>query len=423
MEHLHNFNGVPIWIICVLILYINLTSAADPECIGSTSPLGMQSGNITAEQITYSSLRTDLKKEYSRYDCCQGATFAAWCPATQTIGEWIEVSFEEPTILSSIKIQKPLGSNTKWPTELDILIEEAQSSPGNLTDSGETIKLVPSNGDETLTLQNPVAVRRVRLVIANFTEEPCFRFEINGCPVKDPDPPEVPDLPDLEFTYNSPDDLQLKCSFGTTFSYGVQYDVTWEDNGKILSQKLLPNTEVSDILHFTSTVLDLISKIKCTVKACNKNDCPTLFGTKKASNIFRPEIQIKNGTSLTVREGGEESFVVITSNVPPVVYCRAQSLDDDCTVFVQLRSNEQNPVLCKNGHDITQVVFPEEGGETKSCTVTVTSDNWDKDIHVPVKAAMDGIIDGMKTVTVTLTTKVENVAMITNVKSVQSTKL
>lgn len=50
-----------------------------------------------------------------------------------------------------------------------------------------------------------------------------------------------------------------------------------------------------------------------------------------------------------MREGGEESFVVITSNVPPVVYCRAQSLDDDCTVFVQLRSNEQNPVQCKNG--------------------------------------------------------------------------
>lgn len=71
------------------------------------------------------------------------------------------------------------------------------------------------------------------------------------------------------------------------------------------------------------------------------------------------------------------------------------------------------------GHDITQVVFPEEGGETKSCTVTVTASNWDKDIHVPVKAAMDGIIDGMKTITITLTTKVENVAMITNVKSIQ----
>lgn len=48
----------------------------------------------------------------------------------------------------------------------------------------QTIKLVPSNGDETFTLPNPLAVRRVRLVIANFTEEPCFRFEINGCPVK-----------------------------------------------------------------------------------------------------------------------------------------------------------------------------------------------------------------------------------------------
>ena len=73
----------------------------------------------------------------SEFSFLLGASFAAWCPATPTIGEWIEVSFEEPTILSSIKIQKPLGSNIKWPTELDISIEEAQSSPGNLTDSGE----------------------------------------------------------------------------------------------------------------------------------------------------------------------------------------------------------------------------------------------------------------------------------------------
>lgn len=65
-----------------------------------------------------------------------GASFAAWCPATPQIGEWIEVSFTEPTLLSSVRIQKPVSttSTNKWPTALDIQIESVEDYPGVLSD-------------------------------------------------------------------------------------------------------------------------------------------------------------------------------------------------------------------------------------------------------------------------------------------------
>jgi hypothetical protein len=45
--------------------------------------------------------------------------------------------------------------------------------------------------------------------------------------------------------------------------------------------------------------------------------------------------------------------------------------------------------------------------------------NWNTPIKVPIKAAIDGVIDGTRSVTVELTVKVENIAIITNVKTVQ----
>lgn len=50
-----------------------------------------------------------------------------------------------------------------------------------------------------------------------------------------------------------------------------------------------------------------------------------------------------------VEEGGAPDMIVIRSNVPPMVYCRAGKLDDSCTVFVQLKVTETDPVRCPQG--------------------------------------------------------------------------
>jgi hypothetical protein len=47
----------------------------------------------------------------------------------------------------------------------------------------QTLELLPANIIHIGSWINKTVVRRVRLVIANFTEEPCFRFELYGCPV------------------------------------------------------------------------------------------------------------------------------------------------------------------------------------------------------------------------------------------------
>ena len=47
----------------------------------------------------------------------------------------------------------------------------------------QTLELLPANIIQIGSWINKTVVRRVRLVIANFTEEPCFRFELYGCPV------------------------------------------------------------------------------------------------------------------------------------------------------------------------------------------------------------------------------------------------
>ena len=46
------------------------------------------------------------------------------------------MSFTEPTLLSSVRIQKPVSttSNNKWPTALDIQIESVEDYPGVLSD-------------------------------------------------------------------------------------------------------------------------------------------------------------------------------------------------------------------------------------------------------------------------------------------------
>lgn len=75
------------------------------------------------------------------------ATFAAWCPETAAVGEWIEVTFPQPVLFTNIKIQKPAGTSTTWPTVIDIEVEKTEGIPGVLESFKVSLNYVTVNNN------------------------------------------------------------------------------------------------------------------------------------------------------------------------------------------------------------------------------------------------------------------------------------
>ncbi|XP_033756292.1 von Willebrand factor D and EGF domain-containing protein-like [Pecten maximus] len=272
----------------------------------------------------------------------------------------------------------------------------------------------PTVGEKTFELIDDLPVRRVRIVVLNYTGEPCFRFELLGCNATESLVPVGISDPVLTFNYASMDDLSLTCTIQDLPTRGIQYYLTWWKDGEGNLTSEYVDQDMSSVLDVKASELvnDFrIFKYQCFIEPCYKETCSLVRGMKKSSNFFQAEIQLLSEDSLSVVENGPPALIQFKSTVPPSVFCQGVNADPACLLTVKVKS--QNEATCLGGTELPQVVFPESASSQESCFVTVTQDNWNTVHDISVVGSIDGIIDGNRQTTVSLETRANQKLLLT----------
>ena len=98
--------------------------------------------------------------------------------------------------------------------------------------------------------------------------------------------------------------------------------------------------------------------------------------------------------------------ILISSTLPPALLCiNNASQTSACSIHIEARVREDAAdYTCASGETIPQAVIGWAGGHDLEpfCGVSLTSDNWENVLELPVKAMVDGLIDGDMTRTLVL---------------------
>ncbi|KAJ8316790.1 hypothetical protein KUTeg_004694 [Tegillarca granosa] len=374
-------------------------------CSACSDPLGMEDGSIRSDQLAASSIKDGLNLDFGRFNCCSAYN------------------------VSGIVIQKPADTKADaYLTEFSLEFELASSPPGKLSPYQENdTQLFQTTPDDMSTRFDwrPVSTRRIRINIRNYTSEACFRMEVLGCELSPPAVPVGIKSPDIYMSYTSLQDIKLKCDIKDEKSYSIQYYVTWWKGNDNVTSELLQKGQMSTSLTVLSSDFTLDTTYRCSVKACYTPGCATeSFSDEQYSEDFKPEIKVVGENTLTITEGGPVNHIQIMSTVPPAILCMANKLEPTCTVSVKasIKSLESRPLTCGNsGTRLPQVVFPEQDSGLESCVLEIKDSNWNNRNKMAVLASLDGRIDSTRQAEVSLTTKIENTALINNIKTVQVT--
>ncbi|XP_039609502.1 neuropilin-1a isoform X1 [Polypterus senegalus] len=165
-----------------------ITKSTVEEEISCLEPLGLESGDITSDQITASSqYNTDWSLERSRLNYRENA----WTPASDNTKEWIQVDFGFLRMISAIGTQGATSKETK-------LIYYVKSYKVDVSSNGEdwiTVKdgskhkIFQGNTNPTDVvvghLSKPILTRFVRIKPLTWQEGIAMRFEIYGCKISD----------------------------------------------------------------------------------------------------------------------------------------------------------------------------------------------------------------------------------------------
>ncbi|XP_013398006.1 mucin-17 [Lingula anatina] len=172
--------------LCIILAVLIIGTSAQ-TC---DQPLGLQDKRIKSSQITVSSTAANSDKEYVRFGCCDGMTIGGWCPATAAQGEWVQVNFDTPTLITAIQISHPATvDNTRYPTDYLKTYSIKYAVPGSngtLTDllEGNQPAIVEGTFNRSLAYKTDIGyltVDSIRIQVVSFEQQPCFRMELFGC--------------------------------------------------------------------------------------------------------------------------------------------------------------------------------------------------------------------------------------------------
>ncbi|KAH9523927.1 hypothetical protein Btru_047520, partial [Bulinus truncatus] len=353
-----------IWLIIVLALFYRTATAQvcnNPESQVKTTNL-----------LTASSTDPALNVNYGILNCCNGQRYISdvslggWCPATNQNGAWYDVRFTSAVNVTTVILQPPYLASAAAPpavAEFQLLYEDTRDPQGVLTNytfstngtHQEVIKAVYNNGQFVLNLTSPVVARRIRILVVNFTDRPCLRMDIKGCPV-DIAPPDF-NVPVLTFDETSSrDNMRLKCRVSNQSYFAIDYLVTWYRDAVKIQEEKLTNDLVTSYLNVSTGNFSSGQKHTCYVQTCYLGFCKdnATLSRGNSSDTYAPDIVITNTKQLDISEG-ETKFVSLRATAPPYLLCAAAgqqfgcditivstSIDDNATVLVRDMGKENN---------------------------------------------------------------------------------
>ncbi|XP_035827995.1 uncharacterized protein LOC118477191 [Aplysia californica] len=223
--------------------------------------------------------------------------------------------------------------------------------------------------------------------------------------------PYVRGNPVLSSNFNdSTREFTFSCEVTVQERQGVEYLIEWRHNGtgiaKVNISEVGVNTTVAflDILDIPQFALG--SDVSCALTACFAENCSTTESPPEESNSFTAAIKITD-EKVTVTEGMGPATISAESNVPPKLLC----VGEDpllCNVFATVQTNQPEPLTCPNSDaEVPQLIFPllEDFPGITECGVQYSE--WPGIVKVPVKAALDSLIDGDVTRLVEVAVQVE----------------
>ncbi|XP_046377838.2 uncharacterized protein LOC124150011 [Haliotis rufescens] len=155
-----------------------------------------QTGIIKDVHVVSSSNAPGKTAILAKSECCPGPTVGGWCPDPKLLptAQYLEVSFEKPYGVKAIEIQPPEGTDPIFPSPVreymtNYTFQYVPYGGSNLTTYGTQagpiymlgVRGTPVTVVSTITEIIGLVTEKVRISIADFKNEPCFRFELFGC--------------------------------------------------------------------------------------------------------------------------------------------------------------------------------------------------------------------------------------------------
>ncbi|BFY97751.1 hypothetical protein BsWGS_00791 [Bradybaena similaris] len=191
----------------------------------------------------------------------------------------------------------------------------------------------------------------------------------------------------------------LICSVSAAPEPGIKIKFTWTIEGSSVQwSKEIEAPERSASISAAEINVQILNRaITCTAEV--RYSTPNAeWCWPERSNVVVPSIKCPpvNGT-IRVIEGREEQILQVQVTVPPSLLCRPED-GGQCRVEVTTTiTTTSNELKCSAKEIIPQAVLGVSTvgqSGTQSCGVAITSGNWQNAVTIPIKATVDGVIDG-----------------------------
>ncbi|CAI9738780.1 Willebrand factor D and EGF domain-containing [Octopus vulgaris] len=348
-----------------------------------------------------SSTQTGLSLTQSILGCCPNS-FEGWCSAKTTAGEWLEIYYEYPVLISKLSLYAP-NQGTNYAKQFRFEVETADSKPGQSQKLEDTVKLDAQNGSAEINFGNILA-RRIRIIVVDFETRPCFRFKLTASETKDLIPVKNIPSPVIELEYVSEKNMKLHCKPNVAEVPGILYSFRAFWKNEPLSQPVFVQNP-KPVIKEVSEENIFSNYLRCSLTACYASNCTNTTSLQTNSSAFQPQIQITNEDPIVVEEGKETKDLRFKCNVPPHLVCMNAHKPRNCRVTFQISSKEMG-IKCPNQKFLPQIAFEANtiSAET-SCNISLTQENWQQDQIIPVYGIADGYIDGNTMTNVTVSAK------------------
>ncbi|XP_062616289.1 uncharacterized protein LOC134278004 [Saccostrea cucullata] len=215
------------------------------------------------------------------------------------------------------------------------------------------------------------------------------------------DVPELTEDPILEFVLDeTSQETRFLCKIKAGLS-DIEYTVRWYQNDKIIKEETLIGRTVASLMEDDIEQLFYEDQIKCSVSPCVPGNCESLRGSWKHSNAFIAKVKVVSETQIIIHERSGYGMINVTSNIPPTLFCSKESRNISCEVAITTELAKYWWDLKCPGSlcPISQVVFGVFNSPTyqRPCSHLITTDTWHSGVIIPVKAAVDTLMDGDQT--------------------------
>ncbi|XP_064631285.1 uncharacterized protein LOC135489721 [Lineus longissimus] len=215
--------------------------------------------------------------------------------------------------------------------------------------------------------------------------------------------PTINKHPNLTYETTAKQGIKFDCNLPPVSEQNVEYQVEWLSGGEVIHTEAWAEATMTwgkvsfDVDQHPQAKLG--TNFYCQIKARYGGQCKGTPSMPLISNKFIAKIEVLT-TYLEVIEGLTWKIIKVKFGAPPIFFCDRSTINaSDCVLrleaIFEIRSREYR---CRNGNMIHQAVVgwgeTDVTVENAFCGILITNENWQQELHLKIKAKIDGKYDG-----------------------------